>query len=108
MFRMTYKDTMSTFDKIYQVVSHIPKGKVLTYKKVAELAQLNNPRVVGFALHANKKPKQIPCHRVVKNDGSLAKGYAFGGMKKQREILEKEGVHFLNSQVNLKLYLLNT
>lgn len=71
----------------------IPKGEVMTYKQVAEIAE-TTPNVVGFALHANKDPQKIPCHRVIKSNGTLAKGYAFGGLKKQKQILEKEGVVF--------------
>lgn len=88
---------MGTFQKIYSIVSLIPKGKVLTYKKVAELAGVKNPRVVGFAMHANKDPKRIPCHRVVGSNGKLT-GYARGGIKRKKEILEKEGVYFLDDQ----------
>jgi len=84
---------MNTFDKVYTIVKKIPKGKVLTYKKVAELAGITNPRVVGFALRNNKDPKHIPCHRVIKSDLTLA-GYAFGGQKKKKEILQNEGVEF--------------
>lgn len=86
---------MNTFDKIYKVVSRIPKGKVLTYKKAAEMSGVKNPRIVGFALHANKNPDEIPCHRVIKSNGYLAKGYAFGGIKAQENKLKKEGVVFL-------------
>lgn len=82
---------MKTFQKIYKVVSFIPKGKVMTYKEVAEIVG-TTPRVVGFALHANKNPDKVPCHRVIKSDRTLAKGYAFGGMKKQKELLKKEGI----------------
>lgn len=82
---------MTTFQKIYKIVSSIPKGKTMTYKQVAEIVG-TTPRVVGFALHANKDPKNIPCHRVIKSNGTLAKGYAFGGKEKQKEMLEKEGV----------------
>lgn len=96
---------MNCFQKVYTVVSKIPKGKVLTYKKVAELAGIKNPRIIGFALHANKNPKEIPCHRIVKSNGFLAKGYAFGGAKKQKEKLEKEGVEFINNQINLERFL---
>ena len=88
---------MKTFEKVYAIVSKIPRGKVLTYKKVAQLSGLTNPRIVGFALHANKNPKDIPCHRVVKSDGTLAKGYAFGGPIKQKKNLEKEGIIFLEN-----------
>ena len=65
----------------------------MTYKQVAEIVG-TTPNVVGFALHANKDPKNIPCHRVIKSDSTLAKGYAFGGKQKQKEILEKEGIIF--------------
>ncbi|MDO8657352.1 MAG: MGMT family protein [Candidatus Levybacteria bacterium] len=84
---------MRIFQKIYKVVAGIPKGEVMTYKQVAEIAE-TTPNVVGFALHANKDPQKIPCHRVIKSNGTLAKGYAFGGLKKQKQILEKEGVVF--------------
>jgi len=88
---------MRVFQKIYHVVSLIPKGKVLTYKRVAELAGIKNPRVVGFAMHSNKDVKHVPCHRVVGSTGKLT-GYARGGIQRKREILEKEGVYFLDDQ----------
>ena len=97
---------MNSFEKVYKVVAKIPKGKVLTYKKVAELARVKNARVVGFALNKNKNPDKIPCHRVVSIKGGLT-GYAFGGIKKKKDILEKEGVGFLeNGNVDLKSFSL--
>lgn len=66
----------------------------MTYKQVSLLANVATPRVVGFALHVNKDPQNIPCHRVVFADGSLTQGYAFGGAGVQKERLEKEGVQF--------------
>ena len=87
---------MTTFEKIYKIVSSIPKGKVMTYKQIADIVK-TTPRVVGFALHANKDPKNIPCHRVIKSNGTLAKGYAFGGAEKQKELLKKEGIVFLKN-----------
>lgn len=89
---------MSTFDKIYKIVSKIPKGKVLTYKKVAEISGIKSPRVVGFALHANKNPDEIPCHRIVKANGKIANGYVFGGRITQIEKLKKENVYFLDHE----------
>lgn len=95
-------------EKIYEIVSKIPKGKVVTYKQIAGLTGIKNPRLVGFYLHKNINPKIVPCHRVIGNDGSLAIGYAFGGMKKQKEILEKEGVKFsANGKINLEKYYFN-
>lgn len=91
---------MSTFQKIYSIVAKIPKGKVLSYKQVAKLSN-TTPRIVGFALHANKDPKNIPCHRVIKDNGTLARGYAFGGEKRQRVKLKKEGIIFFKRQIVL-------
>lgn len=93
---------MGTYQSIYAIVSKIPKGKVATYKQVAHLSGVKNPRVVGSALHKNTDPKAIPCHRVVNAKGFVAKTYAFGGWKKQKEKLEQEGIVFKNqNQVNL-------
>lgn len=89
---------MKTFERIYNLVTKIPKGKVMSYEQVAKLVKISSPRIVGFALHVNKNPEKIPCHRVIKNDGTLAEGYVFGGSKKQKEKLKKEGVCFLNKK----------
>ncbi len=87
---------MSSFDIIYETVKKIPKGKVATYGQVATIS--GSPkwsRVVGYALHRNPEPGVIPCHRVVMKDGSLTLAFAFGGENRQRELLESEGVEFL-------------
>lgn len=97
---------MSTFARIYAATAIIPKGKVATYAQLAKITGVNNPRIVGFALHSNKNPEKIPCHRVVKSTGQLAYGYAFGGVQKQKEKLQKEGVRFLdNDSLDLDRYL---
>lgn len=88
---------------VYEAVKRIPKGKVATYGQVAELTnklklktenKKATPRIVGNALHKNPVPKAIPCHRVVNNKGKLAGNYAFGGWKKQKEKLLREGIGF--------------
>lgn len=88
---------MNTFEKIYEQVKKIPKGKVASYGQIALMA--GNPRwsrVVGYALHSNPEPGIIPCHRVVTKDGKLSKSFAFGGENVQRDLLINEGVAFLN------------
>jgi methylated-DNA-protein-cysteine methyltransferase-like protein len=78
----------NTFEKIYEVVKRIPVGKVASYGQVAAAA--GNPRwsrVVGYALHNNPYPGIIPCHRVVRRDGQVAEGFAFGGADVQRDLL---------------------
>lgn len=89
---------MNTFEKIYEVVIKIPRGKVATYGQVATAA--GNPRwsqVVGYALHSNPRPGEIPCHRVVRKDGRVAQSFAFGGENVQCMLLAEEGVTFVDS-----------
>lgn len=96
---------MTFFDRVYEVVCKIPKGKVATYGQIAFLA--GNPRasrVVGYALHVNPRPGVIPCHRVVNRAGRLAPSFAFGGTDAQKILLEGEGVEVENEMVNLKKY----
>ncbi len=97
---------MNTFEKIYEVVKSIPKGRVATYGQVALLA--GNPRwarVVGYALHVNPEPGIIPCHRVVNREGKVAPGFAFGGEDVQRQLLESEGIVFeSDGRIDLEKY----
>jgi len=77
-------------EKVLRVVTQIPKGKTLSYKEVARRAGRPRAyRVVGNILNKNYDPK-IPCHRVIRSDGSVG-GYNRGSRKKI-QILKKEGV----------------
>lgn len=82
------------FKKVYQVVRKIPAGKVLTYGAIAKMVG-TTPRVVGFALHANRD-KSTPCHRVVNRNGRLAPNFAFGGAHEQYLRLKIEGIDFID------------
>ncbi len=97
---------MNTFEKIYDAVKKIPKGKVSTYGQIAAMA--GNPRwsrVVGYALHVNPEPGTIPCHRVVTRNGEVSKAFAFGGENMQRQLLSEEGIEFLDDgRVDLHKY----
>ena len=96
---------MNTFERIYEVVKQIPYGKVATYGQVATLA--GNPhwsRVVGYALHSNPDPDTIPCYRVVNHFGELTPAFAFGGINRQQELLESEGIEVTEGKVDLSLY----
>ncbi len=96
---------MNAFDLVYKQVKRIPKGKVTTYGAIAKKIGISNPRVVGYALHVNKDPDNIPCHRVVNRFGETTKGYAFGGLGIQKQLLEKEGVLFNKDRVLLDKHL---
>ena len=77
-------------ERVFEVVKKIPRGKVLSYKKVAELAGSPNAyRVVGNILNKNKNNK-IPCHRVIMSNSRI-RGYN-KGVKRKIVLLEKEGV----------------
>jgi O-6-methylguanine DNA methyltransferase len=81
---------MTFSEKVFMVVSKIPRGKILTYKEVARRAGSPNAyRAVGNILNANHDPK-IPCHRVIRSDGTPG-GYNRGPVNKMK-ILRKEGV----------------
>lgn len=97
---------MSFYQKVYEVVRKIPKGKVTTYGHIARM--LGSPRAsraVGYALHFNPEPVLTPCHRVVNREGRLAPAFAFGGPEVQKQLLEQEGVKVEGEYVDLKKYL---
>ena len=97
---------MSFFDRVYEYVARVPRGKVVTYGQVA--AAIGAPRCarqVGWALHVNPQPGIIPCHRVVNREGRLAPAFAFGGTDAQARLLETEGVEVRDGFVDLEKYL---
>lgn len=99
-------EAKGTFERIYDVVVQIPYGKVATYGQIAELAGNRRwARVVGYALHANPDPDNIPCYRVVNRLGEPSKAFAFGGVNRQIELLEAEGVTFVDGRVDMKKYV---
>ncbi|MBR2967050.1 MAG: MGMT family protein [Clostridia bacterium] len=94
------------FEKVYQVVKQIPKGKVATYGQIARLCgNAKMARQVGWALHVNPQPFVIPCHRVVTKQGQLAPAFAFGGEDAQRRALESEGICFVDGLVDMQKHL---
>lgn len=82
---------MKTFaENVRDIVRKIPKGKSLTYKEVATKAGNSRAaRAVGAIMRSNYD-RDIPCHRVVRSDGSLG-SYNRGGRLRKRELLKAEG-----------------
>ena len=92
-------------EKVYEYLLTIPKGKVVTYGQIAEY--LGNPklaRVVGNILHNNPNEEKYPCYKVVNSKGQLSANFAFGGIEKQKEKLEADGITVSNYKVDLEKY----
>lgn len=97
--------TDSPTKRIYEAVRTIPKGKVATYGRIAELAgDKKMCRAVGNALHRNPDPDSIPCYRVVNAKGELSGSFAFGGSGAQQRLLEADGIEVVDGRVDLKKY----
>ncbi len=95
------------FDKCYNLISKIPKGKVTTYKEVATALNSKGYRAVGNAMNKNPNAPIVPCHRVVASTGKIG-GYAFG-TKKKIELLRKEGIKIEEGRIqDLKKYLVSS
>lgn len=92
--------TMTFKDKVLQLTKKIPKGKVTTYRIIAEKLGTKAYRAVGTALRNNDSPIIIPCHRVVNSNGDIGK---YKGSRKYTcekvKILRKEGIMIKNDKV---------
>jgi methylated-DNA-protein-cysteine methyltransferase-like protein len=83
------------FQRVYEIVARIPRGKVVTYGQIA--AALGDPRqarTVGWALHSAPEWLDIPWHRVVNSSGGISTRHTTGGLNTQRKLLEDEGIIF--------------
>lgn len=68
----------------------IPKGKTITYKQLASKAGYPKAyRAVGSVMKMNPLAPTIPCHRVIKSDGSLG-NYSAGGTRRKMQMLKSE------------------
>lgn len=86
-------------DRVYSVVAKIPRGKVASYHEVARAAgSPGASRAVGTAMARNEHFDRVPCHRVVRADGSIGKFSRTDVTK--RELLEKEGVKFEGKKIS--------
>jgi len=88
---------MNFSEKCYELLKQIPKGKVTSYKEIAKALNTKAYRAVGSAMKNNPNPVQVPCHRVVKADGSLGK-YAYGEIKKM-SLLKEEGIEVKDGKI---------
>ena len=95
---------MNFNEKIWQLCKKIPKGRVTTYKLLAEAAGTKAYRAVGNALNRNpygilncSGKEMVPCHRVVDSEGHLH-GFAHG-LKAKERLLRKEGIKIKDNRI---------
>jgi methylated-DNA-protein-cysteine methyltransferase-like protein len=94
-----------TYQLIWEVVRHIPKGKVATYGEVArEAGYPGQARLVGYALHTLPSRSDIPWHRVINAQGRISLPRAGGAYLEQRRRLLAEGIKFDSGRIDLKRY----
>jgi methylated-DNA-protein-cysteine methyltransferase-like protein len=96
-----HKPPQTFTDKIYATVARIPRGKVASYGLIALLAgKPRAARAVGMAMRDVPQHLQLPCHRVIRSDGTLACKRIFAG--RQHAMLQRERITFLpNGKVNM-------
>ena len=80
---------------VWNELKKIPKGEVRTYKEIAlAIGKPNSARAVANACGKNPYAPEIPCHRVIRSDGLIGGYSGLGGVKRKKELLEKEGNKF--------------
>jgi methylated-DNA-[protein]-cysteine S-methyltransferase len=81
--------------KVWKYLRKIPKGKLNTYGEVAKgIGKPRAARAVANAIGKNPYPPKIPCHRVIRSDGSIGGYSGLGGVRKKKKLLKKEGFSF--------------
>ncbi len=91
--------------RIWSTVEKVPRGKVATYGEIARLSKLpRQARLVGYALHALPHGIQIPWHRIINSKGRISFPVNSDAFKRQKNLLEKEGVNFVKGRVDLKVF----
>ena len=94
-------DIGTKFQKlVWKEIAKIPNGKVITYQDLA--FKINRPksvRAVASACSKNPFLPEVPCHRVVRKDGSLGGYNAKGGVNKKKKLLQNEGHKFVKDKI---------
>ena len=89
------------FDKVFNIVKQIPKGRISTYGIIAKhIGSPKAARMVGWALNKSYAKKEfVPAHRVVNRKGLLTGKNYFANQNTMREMLESEGIIIINDQI---------
>ncbi|MCH7568585.1 MAG: MGMT family protein [Nanoarchaeota archaeon] len=90
-------------ERCYNILRKVPKGKVVTYKQIAEKLGTKAYRAVGNAMNKNPHAPIVPCHRVINSDGKVG-GFASGTQNKIK-MLKKEGIKITNGKIDIDKFL---
>ena len=92
-------ETLSFFERVYEVVRQIPYGKVTSYGAIANyLGAIRSARMVGYAMNSSHG-KDVPAHRVVNRKGLLTGKHHFEGTNLMQQLLESEGITVMDNQI---------
>ncbi|MDD3120178.1 MAG: MGMT family protein [Candidatus Gracilibacteria bacterium] len=90
---------------IHTFLTNIPKGKITTYKILADKFKIH-PRAVARILSQNHEPDVFPCYKVVHHDGKLG-GYTHElGIEEKIRRLEKDGIKVVNGKISKEYFWL--
>ncbi len=94
-------NSLTWFDKVFEVARQIPVGKVTTYGAIARyLGTAQSSRMVGWAMNqAHQQAKYVPAHRVVNRAGLLTGKHHFPTLVMMQELLENEGLTIEDDQI---------
>src|SRR3989344_7907823 len=96
-------DNSKTFsEKVYALLRKVPKGKVTTYKALANALGTKAYHAVGNAMNKNPHAPQVPCHRVINANGKLG-GFATG-LNNKIKLLKEEGVEIKGNVIDLNKF----
>lgn len=92
-------ETLSFFEKVYEVARLIPYGRVTSYGAIASyLGAPRSSRMVGYAMNVSGE-KNVPAHRVVNRVGLLTGKHHFEGTNLMQQLLEGEGIQVVDNQI---------
>ena len=92
-------ESLSFFDRVYEVARLIPYGRVTSYGAIAKyLGAAKSARMVGYAMNGSGG-KDVPAHRVVNRKGLLTGKQHFEGTNLMQQLLENEGIMVIDNQI---------
>lgn len=92
-------ETLSFYEKVYEVARLIPYGRVTSYGAIASyLGAKRSARLVGYAMNGSHN-KDVPAHRVVNRKGLLTGKHHFEGTNLMQQLLESEGIKVKENQI---------